>query len=158
MTNYPLEPAPPPKGRPHKGLGVAIIFAGVMLLCLLGSCLALASNLTDNPNLQNPPAATPTVTPDPDPSTGGAAPVLTEGSWQVAESTDVDAGTLAPGTWKVTADKSGLNCYWARLRNFDGDLDSVIANGNIAPGKTFRVTVKAADMGLELRGECQARR
>lgn len=44
---------------------------------------------------------------------------------------------IQPGTYQA----SGNLCYWARLNNASGELDSIIANGN---GPTI-VTIKASD-------------
>ena len=33
---------------------------------------------------------------------------------------------VAPGTYRRSR---GPECYWARLRNFTGELDAIIANG-----------------------------
>lgn len=69
---------------------------------------------------------------------------LTEGTWQVG-------AEAKPGTYTTTADD---HCYWARISNFDGDLNSIIANDNLAPGSRGRITVKKTDKGLELKGSC----
>lgn len=71
-------------------------------------------------------------------------------------------GIVPAGTWEVgTEVKPGTYiaeateyCYWARLRNFDGDLDSIVANGNLDAGQRGRITVKKSDKGLELNGDC----
>jgi hypothetical protein len=55
--------------------------------------------------------------------------------------TDVVSGTYR-------SQGSGM-CYWARLRDFDGDLNSIIANGNNAPEI---VTLRSSDRGFETRG------
>jgi hypothetical protein len=49
---------------------------------------------------------------------------------------------IAPGTWRADATST---CYWARLRNFGGGLDGIIANGN-DPGPV--VTISASDKGF----------
>lgn len=70
-----------------------------------------------------------------------------EGSWEVG--TDVKAGTY------TTTVPAGEHCYWARLKDFDGELESVIANGNLSPGAKGRLVVKATDKGVEMRGACR---
>ena len=42
---------------------------------------------------------------------------------------------------------SGDDCYWARLRNFSGSLNSIIANGNTSGPEV--VTIKSGDRGFE---------
>jgi hypothetical protein len=159
---------PPSKGRAPKGLIVAVIFAALMLCCLGGVIAgttgdknegAAVQPFADLPNLPvegdsaEPVATTPAAKPKP------KAIVLGDGTWEVAKTTSVEDGTLAPGQYKIYTPETGFNCYWARLRNFDGQIiGSVIANGNVGPGSTARVNVKASDAGLELKGDCEARR
>jgi hypothetical protein len=50
---------------------------------------------------------------------------------------------IRPGTYRST----GSDCYWARLRSFDGELGSIIANGNTS-GRAI-VTIKKTDRGFE---------
>lgn len=69
---------------------------------------------------------------------------LTAGTWEVP-------GEVKPGTYTTTADG---RCYWARLKGFDGDLESILANGNLKPGERGRLTVKQSDKGVELTGDC----
>lgn len=61
---------------------------------------------------------------------------------------------VKPGTYSTTAAEDSFGCYWARLRNFDGGVESIIANGNLGPGQKGRFTVKKSDKGLELTGDC----
>jgi hypothetical protein len=167
---------PPGKGRSHKGLIAAMIFAvvAVMLLCCV---LVFAPNDDDEGvngqariDTTEPavPLAEP-VDPQPEPSAEEPSPspvaspkpkvvVLEAGTYEVGKRTDAEAGVIAPGTYKIHTPEGGINCYWARLKNFDGELTSIRSNGNVADGKTARVTVKASDAGLELLGSCEARR
>lgn len=82
-------------------------------------------------------------------STGGsgAANSLMSGTLEVGKD-------VKPGTYSTAAGESSFGCYWARLRNFDGEMDSIIANGNVEPGQRGRFTVKKSDKGLELNGDC----
>lgn len=59
---------------------------------------------------------------------------------------DISAGTYrAP---KVSGGFAG--CYWARLKNFSGSLNGILANGNeSAPAL---VTIKPSDRGFETSG------
>ena len=72
---------------------------------------------------------------------------VAEGTWQVGSE-------VKPGTYTTTAGADAINCYWARLKSFDGDFDAIISNGNIAPGGRGRIAVKASDKGLQLEGPC----
>ena len=85
------------------------------------------------------PKTTVTVTAKPaaPPAPPAAATVMNEdGVYLVG--TDVK-----PGTYRSSG---GGTCYWARLRNLDGDIDSIIAN-NI--GSNPVVTIRKADKAFE---------
>jgi hypothetical protein len=51
---------------------------------------------------------------------------------------------IAPGTYRS---RSGSSCYWARLRNFSGELGGIIANGN--PRGPTVVTISSTDRGFD---------
>jgi len=70
-----------------------------------------------------------------------AANTFTDGIYLVGED-------IKPGTYRgtVTSDMG----YWARLRNTDGGLDSIIANG--LPSGPFVLTIKSSDNAVELKG------
>jgi len=50
---------------------------------------------------------------------------------------------ILPGTYRS---RGGSNCYWARLRNFTGDLNGIVANDN--PTGPAIVTIGARDKGF----------
>jgi hypothetical protein len=52
---------------------------------------------------------------------------------------------IKPGTYR---NGNEGDCYWARLRNTNGDLDSIIANGN---GGNQVITIKRTDKAFETR-------
>lgn len=54
---------------------------------------------------------------------------------------------IAPGTYRS---RGSSGCYWARLRSFTGELNSIIANANTS-GSTI-VTIGRADRGFESSG------
>jgi hypothetical protein len=56
---------------------------------------------------------------------------------------------IAPGTYRAAAPTSG-NCYWARLRDLDGGIKSIIANGNTSGPVVIRVA--ARDYAVETTG------
>jgi hypothetical protein len=74
-------------------------------------------------------------TQDLSPITNSLTDPFEDGTYQVG----ID---IAPGTWRADATST---CYWARLRNFGGSLDGIIANGN-DPGPI--VTIGASDKGF----------
>lgn len=63
-----------------------------------------------------------------------------DGTWRVGED-------IRPGTFRAPG---GQNCYWERLRNFKGGLNSIIANGGFTKNQT--VTIAASDAGFSTRG------
>lgn len=70
--------------------------------------------------------------------------LIKAGSWAVPSE-------VKPGTYTTVAEGG---CYWARLKDFNGELSSIIANGNLDDGQRGRITVKKTDKGLELTGDC----
>lgn len=78
----------------------------------------------------------------PKPTTPPAPPAATieEGTWAVPSE-------VKPGTY---VSDGGESCYWARLRNTSGSLDSIIAN-SINPGRQ-RVTIRSTDKAFETTG------
>lgn len=54
---------------------------------------------------------------------------------------------IAPGSYRS---EGGAGCYWARLKNFGGELDGIIANDN-ASGSAI-VQIAASDRGFESNG------
>ncbi len=82
--------------------------------------------------------------------------VLTEGDWEVGEKDEYAAGVITPGTYIITGNSDGFNCYWQTVKDWNGTFKSIIANGNISPGKNARVVVKSSYAGLSLKGDCSA--
>lgn len=74
----------------------------------------------------------------------GSRSTITPGVWLVGSQ-------IAPGTY-VTNASSG--CYWERLRNFEGTLDSIIANDFIASAGQQFITVRDGDIGVSSDGDC----
>jgi hypothetical protein len=67
-----------------------------------------------------------------------------------------DEGILAvgtdvkPGTYRTTVPEDSFGCYWARLRDLNGGLNSIIANGNAEPGAKVIITIKSTDKYVQL--------
>lgn len=72
----------------------------------------------------------------------GRPATIGEGTYEVGD--DIKAGKYR------TVGADGSNCYWARLKNTDGDLDSIIANGNVHGPTT--VTIKTSDGAFQTSG------
>jgi hypothetical protein len=107
--------------------------------------IAVGCNSTpdDSPVLPNPPAETV--------QGRKAAPKPAGiGDGQHAVGPDIKAGTY---TTTVPADSFG--CYWARVNDFEGELQSILANGNLEPGAKGRIVVKSSDAGVEFKGGCE---
>lgn len=58
---------------------------------------------------------------------------------------------LKPGTYRATAPEDNIVCYWARLRDTDGELGSIIANHTAAGGDLVTITVKPTDHAVEIQ-------
>lgn len=89
------------------------------------------------------PAATKALPPAPATISGGV--------WEVPSE-------VKPGKYKSVAPGQrgeGWACYWARLRDLDGGLNSIAANGNLDAGEQGILTVKKTDKFLELNGDCE---
>lgn len=72
-----------------------------------------------------------------------AANTFTDGIYLVGED-------IKPGTYRGTVTSSMGTGYWARLRDTDGGVNSIIANG--LPGGPFVLTIKPTDKAVELTG------
>jgi len=91
-----------------------------------------------NKSLQS--ATTTTKPPTPKPTQPPAA-AIEQGTWAVPDE-------VKPGTY---VSDGGEGCYWARLRDLTGDIDSIIANGGDVGRQ--RVTILRSDKGFETN-EC----
>jgi hypothetical protein len=87
------------------------------------------------------------------PKAASADDNLTAGDYELAAKTSYKSKTIKPGTYTVTTNSG---CYWARLKGFGGDLDDIIANGNVMGSQAVKVEVKKTDKGLKLDGDCKA--
>jgi hypothetical protein len=71
------------------------------------------------------------------------------------KATQPPAATIEDGTWAVPGEvkpgtyvsNGGEGCYWARLRNLSGGVDSIITN-SISPGRQ-RVSIARTDKAFE---------
>ncbi|MFI6940246.1 hypothetical protein ACIBI4_13310 [Streptomyces sp. NPDC050418] len=65
---------------------------------------------------------------------------------------DFEVGSdVKPGTYRTTGNEDGL-CYWERLKDSKGELESILANDNVTG--TSYVTITAADK-LFKTSDCQ---
>lgn len=99
------------------------------------------------PTVEPEPTEEPTAEPEPEPTEDPApnekpAPTFEDGAWVVGED-------IEPGIYRAP-DPSG-GCYWERLRDFSGGLNSIIANG-LAIGGPIVVEIDKSDEGFSSRG------
>ena len=76
--------------------------------------------------------------PTPEPEQESAKPSFGDGTYQVG--TDIQ-----PGTYRTR--EGSPNCYYERLKDFTGGLNSIIANGNTDDPTV--VTIKPTDAGFQ---------
>lgn len=157
----PPTPPPPPKKPSHWKRNVLTALA----ILFFGGCAAVVMDGANGQSTQNRPGTPSGVDPgrySPDPALqpGGitqetarqapSGPLTTFGAGTYEVGTG--DGQVAPGRYKTPGPEDGdHSCYWARLKNTDGDLEAIIANGN-AEGPTV-VTVGPRDGAFETR--CQ---
>lgn len=126
----------------------ALLATGLLLVaCVGGIVAATGGNAPRNTVVVPEGSSAPAVSEAPA-KAAVKAQTLGAGSWEVGSE-------VKPGTYTTTAEE---HCYWARLKGFDGDFDSIIANGNLDPGQRGRITVKKSDKGLQLTGDCTWKR
>jgi hypothetical protein len=118
------------------------------LAALVAALVVTAGCLSDSPEnspvLPNPPADTPAQGRKATPKPAGI------GDGQHAVGPDIKAGT-----YTTTVPEDSLGCYWARVNDFEGELQSILANGNLEPGAKGRIVVKSGDAGVEFKGGCE---
>lgn len=145
---------PPPQAPKSNKRTLVILGAVLAGLVVLVGCLALifTSHKGDKPQAQPSQIATATHAPSravkaQPPVAKPTAVTVRDGKWEVP-------GEVKPGTYTTTANADGAGCYWGRLHDFDGGMNSTIANDILAPGAHGRVTIKATDKGIEFSGGC----
>jgi hypothetical protein len=74
----------------------------------------------------------------------GAQSTIAPGVWLVG-------AQIAPGTYRVNA---GSGCYWARLRDFTGNISGIIDNEFVSNGGQQFVTISLSDAGFENDADC----
>src|SRR5574341_574051 len=145
---------PPPKKKRRTGLIIGSVIGGCLVL--FAGCTAILAALAPDETTRlvegaaatsTVPAATvpaPAATATPT-TTRPKAATIGEGTWKVGSE-------VKPGTYTATVPDDSANCYYARLRDFENGLDSIIANNNYSPGQRARVTIKSSDVGFETSG------
>jgi hypothetical protein len=94
------------------------------------------------------PTATVTATETVEPAS--KAPEVKKTTEPESEST-MDEGTYEigvdakPGQYKTRVPENSSGCYWERLKDDRGGLNSIIANDNVNPGARVSITVKRGE-------------
>jgi hypothetical protein len=78
------------------------------------------------------------------PRSGPPANTITPGVWLINQQ-------IAPGTYRGTA---AAGCYWARLRDFGGNVSGIIANDFVSAGGSIVVSISGGDAGFQNDGDC----
>lgn len=128
------------------------ITTGIAIVIGIVGSLA-APQETEKPKAQDTPTETPSSTPSSTPPTQKPTvepPLSTPPappSFRTFEGDGTFAvpGEVKPGTYRTREGSSG--CYWARLKNFEGDLESINANDNTDFPAV--VTITKQDKGFE---------
>lgn len=56
---------------------------------------------------------------------------------------------IAPGTYQAEVPPSSIGCYWARLSDLSGEVESIVTNELLEPGAMATVTIQPGDVGFE---------
>lgn len=157
-------PPPAPKKSMSTGMILAIVFASIAALCVLGGIGAALAPKDDKPagqTTQTTGTAAPAQPAEAAPATSTAAPPTTapatpappagpktsfaDGTWEVG----AGAGQVAPGKYKTTVPDDSWGCYWERLRGTGGSFDEIITNGNAEKNTPVVVTIAAGDKAFK---------
>lgn len=157
QPQYSAQPPPPPMKQPRTDKAKIILLGALGLvigLVFFGSCVNLLSG-NDNSSTTPSPTATVTVTEvaEPDATEGfteaptpkKTAPpkptiesTMSEGTYEIG----VDAQA---GRYKTVVPSDSSNCYWERLKDDRGGLNSIIANENLDAGARASITVRKGE-------------
>lgn len=147
MQHHQMYPPPPRKKRVWPWLAIP---AGVLLF---GGCVAAVASV-DSPsnsavttvqrapapvNFSAPTAPTSTLPLPPPVPAGPASTIRRDGTYMVG-------ADIVPGTWRSDG---GSGCYWERLADLRGTLDSIIAN-ELGQGPQL-VTILASDRAFKAK-------
>jgi hypothetical protein len=133
------------KPRHRRTVSRRMVVALASALALIG--LGCGAAPDDAPVRPNPPAETQAGTAQAR-KAKPAEPTIGDG--QHAVGADIKAGT-----YTTTVPEDSFGCYWARVNDFEGELQSIIANGNLDTGAKGRIVVKSSDAGVEFNGGCE---
>ncbi|UQX01481.1 hypothetical protein [Streptomyces sp. RerS4] len=131
----------------------------VLTLALVGACGGTGTTTTDGKKSDDggkPAASSPAggsaSAGSAKPSEGGQSSKPAEEKKQVAikgSGTFQVGSDVKPGTYRTTGNK-GMGCYWERLKDSSGELESIISNDNVT-GASY-VTIAASDKVFKSNG------
>jgi hypothetical protein len=98
----------------------------------------LVPSAPSTPTPTQPPTAPPTPEPTAEPTPSEEFTEFFDGTWEVGVE-------IPPGTYRTT--DYAFGCYWARLKNFSGEVEAINAN-NFGDGYQV-VTITSQDQGFE---------
>jgi len=128
-------------------LGVVGCIVGVIIAVVGSSGSSLKTDIPTVPaaGLAAPSSGVPTTVAGPKADIGGDGVFLVP--------TEVKPGTYRAVVPKPATGAEGLpSCYWARLKDTNGDVNSIIANDTATAGQTLTVTVKSTDKAFQTTG------
>ena len=59
---------------------------------------------------------------------------------------------VKPGSYRTAVPSDSVNCYYARLKDASGSLESIIANNNGSPGSQQIVEIQQTDKYFKTQG------
>lgn len=150
---------PPPRKRRFWPYLVVFLAVGVCVLGVVfmaaGAMNTTPSKLLTVPTPYGAPAvgnASPPANDDDDPIQKlKDAGVFTAGDYDLGAKSSPNGGTISAGTYILATPD---HCYWARMKSFDGSLDSIIANGNVTADQVVHIRILKSDGGLTLTDNC----
>lgn len=146
---------PPPRKRRRAGKVLLTIFlAPFAVIAGVGIVLALFSIPRAQQAADNAPHVQPTES---EPGPAVPSPTTKPGAKKVTPAAVPRDGVLfvgkdvKAGTYRTTVPADSIACYAARLKDTDGELDSIISNHLYEPGAQAVLTVKRTDYAIEVR-------
>jgi hypothetical protein len=134
---------PPPKRLFNSSfafIGVVVIGALVVVMCVLGTTMSGLFNFTSAGDTTNDAAAAPSST-----APHAVQSDFDDGQWLVA--VDILAGTYA-----VTVPATSAGCTWERNASSSGTPSSVLESGMAKPGEALVIGIKDTDKVFQSNG------
>ena len=144
----------PVQQQPKKRFGWPIVIVTAVVALSLGGIVGgIVGGSGDGTATTAEPNATVTVTETADDESASKAPSPKKTTEPEPEST-MDEGTYEigvdakPGRYKTRVPEDSAGCYWEKLKDDSGGLNSVIANGEVNAGGRVSITLKRSEFFL----------